>query len=86
MNDTDYLIPSQHLFSELIDCAAINLCHSDLFPSQTELKVIGHHQTYVRPKLKRSDGPVKDILRPVTSVPNFFVHMHVQLIIFCPVA
>jgi hypothetical protein len=38
--------------SELIYCADINLRHSDLFPSQTELKVIGHHQTYVRPKLK----------------------------------
>jgi hypothetical protein len=34
-------------------CADINLClHSYLFPSQTELKVIGHHNTYVRPKLK----------------------------------
>jgi hypothetical protein len=30
----------------------INLRHSDLFSSQTELKVIGHHHTYVRPKLK----------------------------------
>jgi hypothetical protein len=37
---------------ELIYCADINLCHSDLFPTQTELKVIGHHHTYVRPKLK----------------------------------
>ena len=40
-----------------------------LFPSQTELKVIGHHHTYVRHKLYKSsdilsDGPVKDILRP----------------------
>jgi hypothetical protein len=37
------------------NCADINLClHSYLFPSQTELKVIGHHNTYlyVRPKLK----------------------------------
>ena len=34
------------------NCADINLClHSYLFPSQTELKVIGHHNTYVRPKL-----------------------------------
>ena len=52
----------------VIHCADINLCHSDLFPSQTELMVIGHHHTYVRPKLKSSnilsDGPVKDILRP----------------------
>jgi hypothetical protein len=29
------------------------LClHSYVFPSQTELKVIGHHNTYVRPKFK----------------------------------
>ena len=36
-----------------LNCADINLClHSYLFPSQTELKVIGHHNTYVRPKLK----------------------------------
>jgi hypothetical protein len=34
-------------------CADINLCpHSFLFPSQTELKVIRHHNTYVRPQLK----------------------------------
>ena len=30
-----------------------NLClHSYLSPSQTEFKVIGHYNTYVRPKLK----------------------------------
>ena len=52
MNDTNYLISSQHLRSELIHCANINLRYSDLFPSQTELKVIGHHHTYVQPKLK----------------------------------
>ena len=35
------------------NCADINLClHSYLFPSQTELKVIGHRNTYVPPKLK----------------------------------
>ena len=28
--------------------ADIILCHSDLFLSQTELKVIGHHRTHVR--------------------------------------
>ena len=29
------------------NCADINLClHSYLFPSQTELKVIGHQNTY----------------------------------------
>ena len=34
------------------NCADINLClHSYLFPSQTELKVIGHHNTYVRLKV-----------------------------------
>jgi hypothetical protein len=38
--------------SELIHCAGINLCRSDLFPNQTELKVIGHHHTCVRPKLE----------------------------------
>jgi metallophosphoesterase superfamily enzyme len=37
--------------SELIHCVDINLCHSDLFPSQTELKVIGYHHTYVRLKV-----------------------------------
>jgi hypothetical protein len=41
------------------------LCHSDLFPTQTELKVIGHMSD---PNSKSSDilsdGPVKDILRP----------------------
>jgi hypothetical protein len=32
------------------NCADINLClHSYLFPSQTKFKVIGHHNTYVRP-------------------------------------
>jgi hypothetical protein len=50
MNDTNYLISSQQFTS--LHCADINLRHSDLFPSQTELKVIGHHHTYVRPKLK----------------------------------
>ena len=36
-----------------LNCAGINLClRSYLFASQTELKVIGHHNTYVRPKLK----------------------------------
>ena len=38
--------------------------HSDLFQSQTELKVIGHHHTHVRPKLKVIGHFVKDILRP----------------------
>ena len=47
MNDANYLISSQHLRSELIHCANINLRYSDLFPSQTELKVIGHHHTYI---------------------------------------
>jgi hypothetical protein len=33
--------------------ADINLClHSYIFPSQTELKVIGYHNTNVRPKLE----------------------------------
>ena len=50
MNDTNYLISSQQFTS--LHCADINSCHSDLFPSQTELKVIGHHHAYVRPKLK----------------------------------
>ena len=68
MNDTNYLISSQQFTS--LHCADINLRHSDLFPSQTELKVIGHHHTYVRPRPNSkssdilSDGPVKDILRP----------------------
>ena len=38
--------------SELTHWTDINLCHSDLFGRQTEMKVIGHHHTYVRPKLK----------------------------------
>ena len=34
------------------NCADINLClHSYLFPSQTELNFIGHHNTYVRLKV-----------------------------------
>ena len=33
-----------------LNCADINL-NSYLFPSQPELKVIGHHNTYVRPKV-----------------------------------
>ena len=41
-NDTNYLISFNIYCSELRHCADINLCHSDLFPSQTELKVIGH--------------------------------------------
>jgi hypothetical protein len=63
--------------SELIHCADINLCHSDLFPSQTELRVIGHHHTvrstYSMPdrNSKSSDilsnSSVKDILRPGLS-------------------
>jgi hypothetical protein len=34
-------------------CTDVNLClHSCSFPSQTELKMIGYYNTYVRPKLK----------------------------------
>jgi hypothetical protein len=34
------------------NCTDINLClHSYLFPSQTELKPFGHHNTYVRLKV-----------------------------------
>jgi hypothetical protein len=50
MNDTNYLTSSQHLYL-VIHRADINLCYSDLFPRQTELKVIGRHHAYVRPKL-----------------------------------
>ena len=45
INDTNYLIP---LTTQKIHCSDMNLCHSDLFRSQTELKVIGHHHVYVR--------------------------------------
>ena len=35
MKETNYLISSQHIYrSELIHCADIHLCHSELFPSQ----------------------------------------------------
>jgi hypothetical protein len=56
-----------------LNCAGINLClRSYLFASQTELKVIGHHNTYVRPKLKDiehlSDSYLNDILRPARRV------------------
>jgi hypothetical protein len=51
MNDTNYLISYNIYRSELIHYADINLCHSDLFPSQTELKVIGLIHSYVRLKL-----------------------------------
>jgi hypothetical protein len=43
--------------------ADINLCHSDLFPSQTELKIIGHVPDSKSSDIL-SDGPVKYILTP----------------------
>ena len=54
MNDTFYLISSQHLVQNeyIVLILNINLRHSNLFPSQTELKVNGHHHTHARPKLK----------------------------------
>jgi hypothetical protein len=69
MNDTNYFSIFITFRSELIYCADIDLRHSDLFPRQTELKVIGHHHTYMsNPNSKSSDilsdGAVKDILRP----------------------
>jgi hypothetical protein len=68
MNDTNYLISSQHLPFR-INTLCWYLCHSDLFRSQTELKVIGHHHIHMPdPNSKSSDslsdGPVEDILRP----------------------
>jgi hypothetical protein len=51
VNDTNYLISSQHFPFRINILCWYYLCHSDLFPSQTELKVIGHHHTYVRLKL-----------------------------------
>ena len=52
MSPAMHMLPAtlgKYLPSELIHCVDINLCHSDLFPSQTKLKVIGHHHTYICP-------------------------------------
>jgi hypothetical protein len=49
MNDTHYLISSQIYRSELIHCADIHLCHSDLFPNSQNWTA--GHRTYVRSKL-----------------------------------
>jgi hypothetical protein len=74
MNDTFYLISSQHLVQNeyIVLILNINLRHSNLFPSQTELKVNGHHHIHMSdPNSKSSgilsDGPVKDILRPALA-------------------
>jgi hypothetical protein len=56
MNDANYLYFHDIYRSELIHCANINSCHPDLFSSQSELKVIGHHTvcpTQVRRPWKR---------------------------------
>ena len=50
INDTNYLIPLQHFTIQKIHCSDMNLCHSDLFRSQTELKVIGHHMYMSDPR------------------------------------
>jgi hypothetical protein len=64
MKVTNYLIYLQHL-------PFIHLCHSDLhcFRFKTELKVIGHMSdpNSTSPDIL-SDGPGKDILRPVNLV------------------
>ena len=57
----------------------INLRHSNLFPSQTELKVNGHHHIHMSDSKSSdilSDGPVKYILRPVdrpASIRGIFI-------------
>jgi hypothetical protein len=43
MNDTNYLISSQHLRFRIV-VIWWYFCHSDLFPGWTEQMVIGHHQ------------------------------------------
>ena len=78
MNDTFYLISSaQHLVQNeyIVLILNINLRHSNLFPSQTELKVNGHHHIHMPdPNSKSSDilsdGPVKYILRPALAKKN----------------